>query len=247
MVKSILHSSWNLGTNVQISSVDCNKFSCVFHKVTDTDRIVNASPWAVKSHIIALQQWTSSSIISELDFTYSPFWVQIHNIPPGNSVQLNLHNSVVNFVVGPPFSNPSLFCHPKPMVATLSQNERPTHIQTILSPNQVNLMQPNLLKRPLFSPPPSPKKPRLSNNSTSTRSACLDFFPNKLNDLPDTVPVSPSLTSPQSRPSRKRFIHLKKERLVGNIVPIAPLSSNESEFLSTDTVVGVAGLPPPSS
>lgn len=89
-VKSILYNSYNLGSNIHIASVDRNKFSCVFHKITDIDCIVNASPWAVKGHIIVFKHWTPSSIISKLDFTFSPFSVQIHNIP---SNRQNLDNA----------------------------------------------------------------------------------------------------------------------------------------------------------
>lgn len=89
-VKSIFHTSWNLRPNLQISSVEYNKFSCTFNKESDRDRILNASPWAFKGHTIVLKPWSPSVTISEIDFTYSPFWVQIHNIPPNRQ---NLDNA----------------------------------------------------------------------------------------------------------------------------------------------------------
>lgn len=89
-VKSILNASWNLGLNVQIVSLEPNKISCNFNKEADRDRILNASPWAIKGHILVLQHWSPSVTISELDFSHSPFWVQIHNIPPNRQ---NLENA----------------------------------------------------------------------------------------------------------------------------------------------------------
>lgn len=89
-VKSILYSSWNLGSNVSISLVEPNKFSCTFNTAIDRDRILHASPWAVKGHIVVLKSWSPSVTLSEIVFTQSPFWVQIHNIPPNRQ---NLANA----------------------------------------------------------------------------------------------------------------------------------------------------------
>lgn len=77
---------------MQISSLDRNKFSIAFSNIEDRDRIVNASPWAVKGHIIVFQQWSPSATLSELVFTKSPFWVQIHNLPLN---RVNLENAKV--------------------------------------------------------------------------------------------------------------------------------------------------------
>lgn len=90
-IKSILTSSWNLGSYVQITALDQNLLACTFQNLADKDRILAEGPWAVKGHVISFVRWSPKSNIDELDFSQSPFWVQIHNLPLN---RMNLDNAI---------------------------------------------------------------------------------------------------------------------------------------------------------
>lgn len=98
-VKAILLAAWNLGSFIQITALDRNLITCIFTKAEDRDRILNTGPWAVKGHIISFTIWSPTVSIEEIDFSRTPFWVQIHNLPPN---RVNIDNAVKlgNFIGG---------------------------------------------------------------------------------------------------------------------------------------------------
>lgn len=98
---SVLQSTWNLGQNVHIKSIDKNMVVCVFRKTADRDRIEDAGPWAVKGDLLNLQRWPSYLTLDEVSFSRCNFWLQIHNLPPNRRNQDNIRriaNHVGNFL-----------------------------------------------------------------------------------------------------------------------------------------------------
>lgn len=80
-IKNILLNVWNFGTPIQTTHLDRNKFVVSFTSEESKAKVLVACPWAIKGHILLLQQWNPSYSLEELTFCYTPFWIQIHNIP----------------------------------------------------------------------------------------------------------------------------------------------------------------------
>lgn len=47
-INAILSSSWDLGPNITINSLDRNIISCTFKYKYDMDRLLEMGPWAIK-------------------------------------------------------------------------------------------------------------------------------------------------------------------------------------------------------
>lgn len=77
--------AWNLGKNVDIKHIDKNTITCTFNSTTTKEAILDAGPWAVRGATMNLIPWPPHLTLDELDFTYYPFWIQVHNIPPNRT------------------------------------------------------------------------------------------------------------------------------------------------------------------
>lgn len=91
-IKTILLNAWDYGSEIHITPLDRKKFVVSFPQVQDKNKVIAASPWAVKGCIVILKQWEPDLALADLQFQHSPFWVQIHNIPLN---RMNLDNAVV--------------------------------------------------------------------------------------------------------------------------------------------------------
>lgn len=80
-IKAILSNVWDFGSQITITSIDRNKFSCTFEILENINRVLTACPWSIKGHIILRQKLSPELSMNELSFRFSPFWIQIHNIP----------------------------------------------------------------------------------------------------------------------------------------------------------------------
>ncbi|KAH7865621.1 hypothetical protein Vadar_009029 [Vaccinium darrowii] len=47
-------------------------------------KIINQGPWSVMGNLMILRKWDSHKTIEEMDFSCSPFWVQIQVLPLGH-------------------------------------------------------------------------------------------------------------------------------------------------------------------
>lgn len=80
-INAILTTTWNLGQNVQITPLDRNMVAYIFQNTHDRDLIVNMGPLTVKGALLYLKPWPFDSTLHEIDFSTTPFWLQIHNLP----------------------------------------------------------------------------------------------------------------------------------------------------------------------
>ena len=53
----------------------------VFDNLKDIDRILQNQPSSFDKHLVMLQRYNSDSLVRDLDFTKTLFWVQVHDIP----------------------------------------------------------------------------------------------------------------------------------------------------------------------
>lgn len=72
-IKNILLHAWDYGSETHIIHLDRNKFAVSFTQVHAKNKVIAASSWAVKGHIVVLKQWEPDLALEELTFHYSPF------------------------------------------------------------------------------------------------------------------------------------------------------------------------------
>ncbi|KAE9458498.1 hypothetical protein C3L33_09599, partial [Rhododendron williamsianum] len=65
-----------------LSSKVLNKVG-VLKKEDDLCRVISRGPWSVMGALLVLRKWDQKKSFSDLDFNFSPFWIQIHGLPLG--------------------------------------------------------------------------------------------------------------------------------------------------------------------
>ncbi|KAE9445306.1 hypothetical protein C3L33_22796, partial [Rhododendron williamsianum] len=82
-VQKIIEKAWRTEEDFTISPWGDNVYAFGFKNEDDLCRIISKSPWSVMGSILILRKWDQKKSFSELDFSLSPFWVQIHGLPLG--------------------------------------------------------------------------------------------------------------------------------------------------------------------
>ena len=80
-VSNIANSSWKPEKGLSVSSWKPNVFICNFDSKEDKIRVLEESLWCVMGYLLVLKNIEKDQNIDELDFSTSPFWIQIHSLP----------------------------------------------------------------------------------------------------------------------------------------------------------------------
>lgn len=89
VVKSIITKAWGNLEGLKISDLGPNKFMFIFNSRADLQEVRNKEPWFILNHMLSLQEWRRQTVVSEVDFSLVPFWVQIHGLPLGAMTENN--------------------------------------------------------------------------------------------------------------------------------------------------------------
>jgi hypothetical protein len=81
LLKEILTKAWNIVYDVEVSVVDRNIFVFTFKHEADVRRAWDRRPWLVKGEHLLLKKYNPDLNFSEVDFSTTDFWVQIHDLP----------------------------------------------------------------------------------------------------------------------------------------------------------------------
>ncbi|KAL7246656.1 hypothetical protein ACSBR2_001706 [Camellia fascicularis] len=57
--------------------------------IEDRRWVLREAPWSVMGHLMILQPLKRGTLMADLDFSWSPFWVQIHGLPLGKLTKTN--------------------------------------------------------------------------------------------------------------------------------------------------------------
>ncbi|KAL7164604.1 hypothetical protein ACSBR2_040493 [Camellia fascicularis] len=90
-VSQILRGAWKTRAEVSITSWPDNVYLFNFGDEEDRALILRTAPWSVMENLLVLQPLQIGKAISEVDFTYSPFWVQVHGLPMEKMMRRNGH------------------------------------------------------------------------------------------------------------------------------------------------------------
>ena len=66
-----------------------NLFLFKFNTEDDRQTILDLALWFVEGFLLVLKPCSTLTPICNIDFTWSPFWVQVHNLPPDRMYQEN--------------------------------------------------------------------------------------------------------------------------------------------------------------
>ncbi|KAK9270144.1 hypothetical protein L1049_025720 [Liquidambar formosana] len=80
--KAIISRAWNISYGLTITDLGPNVFLFGFLKDIERNRTLCSGPWSIMGHHLVLKSWDPSLVIEEIDFSLSPFWIQIHGLPP---------------------------------------------------------------------------------------------------------------------------------------------------------------------
>ena len=72
---------WRSTAGFKIRNMHNNVVLFIFNNQGDIDRILRSEPWCFDKHLVALHQYDGDIHISEINFQWVSFWVQVHDIP----------------------------------------------------------------------------------------------------------------------------------------------------------------------
>ncbi|KAL7205888.1 hypothetical protein ACSBR2_018744 [Camellia fascicularis] len=80
-VTNILLAAWKSRAGVVVTPWKENIFLFQFEDLEDRSRVLQEAPWSVIGNLLVLLPLPLGKAIDELDFRWSPFWVQVHGLP----------------------------------------------------------------------------------------------------------------------------------------------------------------------
>ncbi|KAL7246469.1 hypothetical protein ACSBR2_001546 [Camellia fascicularis] len=80
-VNKILFAAWKSRVGVSITPWKENIYLFQFEDLEDRSRFLLKAPWSVMGSLLVLQTLQLGMAADDLDFRWSPFWVQVHGLP----------------------------------------------------------------------------------------------------------------------------------------------------------------------
>ncbi|KAI8028115.1 hypothetical protein LOK49_LG02G02707 [Camellia lanceoleosa] len=88
-VTRIILGAWKTRAKITISSWPENVFLFRFGSEEDWALVLRNVPWSVMGNLLVLQPLSVGKAISEMDFSYCPFWVQVNGLPMDKMTRRN--------------------------------------------------------------------------------------------------------------------------------------------------------------
>ena len=88
-IKAILSKAWKTTSGVSMNDVGDNLFLFRFNTEDGRQTILDLALWFVEGFLLVLKPCSTFTPICNIDFTWSPFWVQVHNLPLDRMYQEN--------------------------------------------------------------------------------------------------------------------------------------------------------------
>ncbi|CAA2970308.1 Endonuclease exonuclease phosphatase [Olea europaea subsp. europaea] len=81
LVESIAKKEWKCKNDFSVSCITHNIFMFSFKSKEDLKNVLGDSPWTIRGGLLVLSVWCAGKVPTELSFSYSVFWVQVHGLP----------------------------------------------------------------------------------------------------------------------------------------------------------------------
>ena len=72
---------WRSTNGFKIRNQKDHRVLFVFENLGDVDQILKNQPWSFDKHLVMLQRYNSDTLVRDLVFKTTLFWVQVHVIP----------------------------------------------------------------------------------------------------------------------------------------------------------------------
>ena len=72
---------WKPNKSIQISVIEEEMYLVEFDDERDKRRVMEMSPWHYEKQLVLLQNFDGDKDPKDIVFQWSPFWVQIYNLP----------------------------------------------------------------------------------------------------------------------------------------------------------------------
>ncbi|KAH7850130.1 hypothetical protein Vadar_028349 [Vaccinium darrowii] len=80
-LKAAMESVWGYPKGFKVMEVGGGIYQFVFGHEMDLLRVFAGSPWLYNNQLIVLQRWVEGVTPDEINFSYSPFWIQLRALP----------------------------------------------------------------------------------------------------------------------------------------------------------------------
>ena len=71
---------WHTNEGFGVMNVGNNVLLFVFEREVDAEKVLLGEPWSYDRHLVVLEWFDGRKPISELEFKFCSFWVQIHEL-----------------------------------------------------------------------------------------------------------------------------------------------------------------------
>lgn len=83
-VKDMIRKGWGDLENLTIINMGANVFLFNFDDDELPNKILQDAPWNVLGCVLTFQRWIPEIALHEVNFSFFPFWIQIHGRPLEN-------------------------------------------------------------------------------------------------------------------------------------------------------------------
>lgn len=95
-IKSIIAKAWREPKGLKINEIGNNVYMFTFAEKQEVQSVLKRRPWFVMNHLLNLQHWIPEVAAYEIDFTWVPFWIQIHGMPLSTKTTKNAEKLMDN-------------------------------------------------------------------------------------------------------------------------------------------------------
>ncbi|KAI8005848.1 hypothetical protein LOK49_LG07G00566 [Camellia lanceoleosa] len=88
-VLNIIQGAWKTRAKLVISSWLNNIFLFQFIDPEDRQRVLMEAPWSVMGYLLVLQPLALGRSVEQMDFKWSPFWIQVYGTPVAKLTRQN--------------------------------------------------------------------------------------------------------------------------------------------------------------
>jgi hypothetical protein len=88
-VHEILTQVWKFACPFEVMDLPKEKYLFKLSQRSHMDKILDQGPWNVKRSLLILKTWSHELSFDEVELTFCPFWVQIHELPRHNMTAKN--------------------------------------------------------------------------------------------------------------------------------------------------------------
>ncbi|KAL5740754.1 hypothetical protein ACOSQ2_029934 [Xanthoceras sorbifolium] len=76
-----ISSIWRTTKGLEIEAMGNNLFVFRFNCMLDRKRVLEGGPWTFDKQLLVLKEASGVGRVTEVDFSWSHFWIQLHNLP----------------------------------------------------------------------------------------------------------------------------------------------------------------------